>query len=76
MRKPDFCICKNKGTDQLCSNCTADQPLCFRYSDSTFPLLLIAKISSLYPLSVTVQADLFRTWSETRKTGFLALRLI
>ena len=30
MRKPDFCICENKGADQLCSNCTADQHLCFR----------------------------------------------
>ena len=20
-RKPDFCLCKNKGTDQLCRNC-------------------------------------------------------
>ena len=35
MRKPDFCLCENKGADQLCSNCTADQRLCFRYSDST-----------------------------------------
>ena len=41
MRKADFCLCKNKGADQLCSNCTADQCLCFRYSDSTIPLLLI-----------------------------------
>ena len=24
MRKPDFCLCENKGSDQLCSNCTAD----------------------------------------------------
>ena len=38
-RKPDFCLCENKGTDQLCSNCTADQRLCFRYKDSTIPLL-------------------------------------
>ena len=30
MRKPYFC---------LCSNCEADQRLCFRYSDSTTPLL-------------------------------------
>ena len=42
MRKPDFCICDNKGADQLCSNCTADQRLCFHYSDSTIPLLLLA----------------------------------
>ena len=25
---------KNKGADQLCSNCTAEQRLCFRYTDS------------------------------------------
>ena len=35
MRKPDFCLCENKGADQLCSNCEADQRLCFRYTDST-----------------------------------------
>ena len=29
MRKPEFCMCENKDTDQLCSNCTADQCLCF-----------------------------------------------
>ena len=39
MRKPTFCICKNKGTDQLRSNCKADQHLCFRYTGSTIPLL-------------------------------------
>ena len=26
-RKPDFCLCEDKGADQLCSNCSADQPL-------------------------------------------------
>ena len=31
MRKPDFCICKNKGVDQLHGNSTADQRLYFRY---------------------------------------------
>ena len=46
-RKPDFRLCENKGADQLCSNCTADQLLCFCYSDSTIPLLLVAKLSSL-----------------------------
>ena len=39
MRKPDFCVCKNKDADQLRSNCAADQHLCFRYTDSTIPLL-------------------------------------
>ena len=40
MRKPDFFLSENKGADQLCSNCTADQRLCFRYSDNTIPFLL------------------------------------
>ena len=39
MRKPTFCICENKGADQLHSNCKADQCLCFPYTDSTIPLL-------------------------------------
>ena len=47
LRKPDFCLCKNKGADQLRSNCEADQRLRFRYMDSTIPLLSKSKISSL-----------------------------
>ena len=69
MRKLDFCLCENKGADQLCSNCTADQHLCFRYMDDAVPPLPISKISSFYP-SVTVQAGLCRTWSETLMTVF------
>ena len=42
IRKPAFCICGNKGADQLHSYCTADQRLCFRYKDRTIPLLLCA----------------------------------
>ena len=42
-----FCLCENKGADQLCSNCTADQRLYFRYADSKIPLLRTDKISSL-----------------------------
>ena len=76
VRKPDFCLCENKGADQLRGNREADQRLCFRYTDSTFPLLLISEISSFKPASETVQAGLCRTWSEIPKTGFLASRLI
>ena len=39
MGKPTICIGENKGADQLRSNCEADQRLCFRYTDSTLPLL-------------------------------------
>ena len=41
IREPAFCICKNKGADQLCDNPAADQHLCFCYIDSEIPLLLI-----------------------------------
>ena len=48
VRKPDFCYaCENKDADQLRGNREADQRLCFRYTDSTIPLLPISKISSL-----------------------------
>ena len=46
IRKPNFYLCENKGADQLCSNCTADQPLCFHYNDSMIPLLLKSEIPS------------------------------
>ena len=39
LRKPAFCICENKDADQLRGNREADQRLCFRYTDSNFPLL-------------------------------------
>ena len=65
MRKPTICICENKDADQLRSNCEADQRLCFRYTDSTIPPLLKSGISRFYLFSVTVQAGLYRTWSET-----------
>ena len=46
MRKPDFCICENKGADQLSCNCAADQRLCFCYIDSAIPVLHKSEISS------------------------------
>ena len=45
--KNKFCICENKDADQLCGNREADQRLCFRYIDSTIPLLSKYEISSL-----------------------------
>ena len=48
MGKPTICIGENKDADklQLRGNREADQRLCFRYSDSTIPLLLKSEISS------------------------------
>ena len=44
--KTGFCKCENKDADQLRGNREADQRLCFRYTDSTIPLLSISEISS------------------------------
>ena len=46
MGKPTICICENKDADQLRGNREDDQRLCFRYSESTIPLLLKSEISS------------------------------
>ena len=42
-----FCLCENKGADQLRSNREADQRFCFRNVDSKIPLLSKFKISSI-----------------------------
>ena len=76
MRKPDFCLCENKDTYQLRSNCEADQRLCFRYTDSTIHLLLKYEISSVYPSSEATQTSLCQTCSETPKIGFLTAHFI
>ena len=46
-------ICEIKSADQLCSDCTADQRLCFRYPDSTIPFLLKSKLLSTNVTYVT-----------------------
>ena len=47
VRKQAFCIRENKDADQLRGNREADQRLCFRYIDSTIPLLPKSEILSL-----------------------------
>ena len=76
MRKPTICMGENKDADQLRGNREADQPLCFRYTDSTFPPLVIPKLSRFWVSSATVQAGLCWTWLETQLVGFLMHRLI
>ena len=65
MKNLIFAYHENKGADQLPSNCTANQLLCFGYIDSVIPLLSKSEISSCKPSSVAVQPSLCRTWSET-----------
>ena len=47
MRKPAFRTWENKDTDQLRDNREADQRLCFRFIDSTIPLLSKSELSNL-----------------------------
>ena len=67
MGKPAICTGENKGADQLRSYCEADQRLCFRYMDSTIPLLSKSKISSLY---VTIFCDC-KAWFVSDLVGTL-----
>ena len=39
MKKPAFCKCENNYANQLRGNREADQRVCFRYMESTIPLL-------------------------------------
>ena len=72
MGKPTICIGENKGADQLRGNREADQRLCFRYSDSTVPLLLKSKISIFCSCTARFVSDLF----ENHIVGFPTSRLI
>ena len=47
MRKPTLRICENKDADQLRGNRESNQRLCFRFMDSTIPLLPKSEMSSL-----------------------------
>ena len=70
MRKPDFCICENKDADQLRGDLKTDQHLCFRYTDSTIPLLPKTENSNLHASSVIAQPGLCRTWWENPEYQF------
>ena len=67
--KTEYIFVNAKTKMQISCAVTA-QLLCFCYPDSTISLLLQSEISSFYPFSVTVQARLCQTWSETPKTVF------
>ena len=64
------CICENKDADQLRRFHVAEQRLCFRYTDTTIPLLSKSEISSFQRSSVDAQPGLCRTWSETLRPVF------
>ena len=75
-RTSEICLCENEGADQLCSDCTADQRLCFRYIVQSFPFSNTKfQASSLSPrLYSPVCVRPGATWSEISKPGFLTSR--
>ena len=76
MRKPTICLCENKDADQLRGYREADQRLCFLYTDSAIPLLLLSKskISSFYQSPVLVQLGCVEPGNHI--VGFPTKRLI
>ena len=64
MRKPAFCICENKGAEQLPSNPAADQCLSFHYIGQSLSLLNSNFKASSY-LLLAVRPSLCWTWSGT-----------
>ena len=71
MRKPTFCICENKDADQLRGNREADQGLCFRYTNSTIPLL--SKSEIFKPLAIFCSCTAWFVSDQVRdqNVGFL-----
>ena len=76
MRKPDFAYAKTKAQISCAVAAQLIQAFVFaaRVVQSLF--FLNSKSQAFSFFSVTVQAGLCQTWSETPKTGFLVSRLI
>ena len=70
MGKPTICICENKNADQLRGNREADQRLCFRYTDSTIPLLLIGLSH------IRVSAHVSTAYRDTKGTSHVRHRYV
>ena len=66
----------NKCTDQPARPLSLISAFVVRRLDGIIPQVFISEISSLYLASVVEQAGLSLPWSQTPKTGFLAMRLI
>ena len=76
MKKPVFCICENKGTDQLRGNHAADQRLCFPYIDIVqFVYRQRPKFKASSHLLWLYSLVGVRPGPNTPTTGFLMTRL-
>ena len=79
MSKLTFCMCVNKGADQLRSNCAADQSLCFRCIDSTILFLhpkFQASYHFLWLFSLVCVSLVCVRPGRKLLTGFLLMRLL
>ena len=75
MRKPTFYVCQNKDADQLCGHREADQRLCFRYIDSTIPLLSKSEIFKPLAMFCSCTALFVLDLVGNQNVGFLMTRL-
>ena len=76
MRKPTFCICKNKGADQLRGNQEVDQHLCFRHTDRTIPRLSKSKNFQLLAIFCACTAQFVSDLFVNLNVGFLMMLLL
>ena len=76
MRKPVLVIYEQRRCRSAAHPRSLISTFVVRYLDSIIHILAKSKISRLKLSSVAAQVGLSRTWSETRKTYFLATRLM
>ena len=74
MRKTAFCIYENKTANQLRNACAADQRHCFRFIDSTTPLLPKSEISGISPSPVVDSPVCAGPGRKPRRQGFFSRR--
>ena len=75
MRKPVYAICEQQRRRSACTSAQSISAFVVHCLDS-ISLVSICKISSLYLVSITEQAGLSLTSSQTPKTGFLMTGLL
>ena len=75
MGKPTICIGENEGTDQLRSNCEADQRLCFRHTDSTIPLQSFKLLALFCDCTARFVSDLVGTCCFSQAQAYISVSI-
>ena len=75
-RKPVFEVCKQHRRRPACTSAQSDQCLCYSLLESVICYLVTGEISIFCLVSVAKETGLKLAFSETPKTGFLAMRPI